>query len=283
MTPTTPHNNEALEALNALKKIYPVTSEFLVIEEALTRANQRASEEVEVRQMWDELDHFWRWIERAYFDKTLGVDMCLNVLVHSPVAPWNVDREAWDTRHKSYDADIDKVVAETKARAREVSPATVQGGEGLRKLHEDALRTIYKFGGHKNPTASLNAQAEARKAFETALTHPREQQREDEREVYGLDEAIDNLKDAKGSYCYLNERDIRHLHIVLEAARRYARQSSALKEKEPFKCPEGEGTCEPPTQSVDVNAVVDIEKLRLCNRPLYDDLVSRGIIQGGKG
>lgn len=74
------------------------------------------AERLAIETMWYELDHFWRWIERAHFDKTLGVKMCLNVLVHSPAAPWNVDREAWDTRHKSYDADIDRVVESSQAR-----------------------------------------------------------------------------------------------------------------------------------------------------------------------
>jgi hypothetical protein len=145
-----------------------------------TRANQRASEEVEVRQMWDELDHFWRWIERAYFDKTLGVDTCLNVLVHSPSAPWNVDREAWDTRHKSYDADIDKVVAETKARTSEVSPATVQDALDDVKFIRKELGRTWINQRQREVIEDIHARLHR---IETALTHPREQQREDEGDV----------------------------------------------------------------------------------------------------
>tara|TARA_B100000073_G_scaffold347991_2_gene364436 strand:- start:32721 stop:33320 length:600 start_codon:yes stop_codon:yes gene_type:complete len=63
----------------------------------------------DVREMYDMIDFFWRWIERAYFDKGLSVSECLGMLVHSPYAPWNNDREKWDTKHKSYDAEIDKV------------------------------------------------------------------------------------------------------------------------------------------------------------------------------
>lgn len=65
-------------------------------------------------EMVDQLDRFWRWIERAHFDDSLPVDMCLNMLVHSPYAPWNMDREKWDTSHKEYDAEIDRVVEQSK-------------------------------------------------------------------------------------------------------------------------------------------------------------------------
>lgn len=61
------------------------------------------------RKMYEMIDYFWRWIERAYFDKDLPTDMCVKMLVHSPYAPWNNDREKWDTKHKEYDAEIDKV------------------------------------------------------------------------------------------------------------------------------------------------------------------------------
>lgn len=68
----------------------------------------------EVRKMYDMIDFFWRWVERAYFDKDLSVNECLGMLVHSPYAPWNNDREKWDTKHKEYDAEIDRVCAEVQ-------------------------------------------------------------------------------------------------------------------------------------------------------------------------
>lgn len=41
--------------------------------------------------------------------------------------------------------------------------------------------------------------------------------------IEGLDDAIDNLKDASGKYCHLNEKDIFHLKMVIKAARAYSK------------------------------------------------------------
>lgn len=41
--------------------------------------------------------------------------------------------------------------------------------------------------------------------------------------IEGLEEAIDNLKDASGKYCHLNEKDIFHLKMVIKAARAYSK------------------------------------------------------------
>lgn len=38
--------------------------------------------------------------------------------------------------------------------------------EGLKREHDQALSDIYKYGGHKNPTASLSAQKRARDCFD---------------------------------------------------------------------------------------------------------------------
>ncbi|MBL4763489.1 MAG: hypothetical protein JKY93_12435 [Gammaproteobacteria bacterium] len=59
-------------------------------------------------------NYFWRWIERAHFSESLSAEGCVKTLVNSPYAPWNEDRESWDTKHLSYDAEIDKAIAEGK-------------------------------------------------------------------------------------------------------------------------------------------------------------------------
>jgi len=47
--------------------------------------------------------------------------------------------------------------------------------------------------------------------------------------VPNLESAIDNLKDAKGKYCELNEKDIRDLKTILDAARlQFARQKGGV-------------------------------------------------------
>lgn len=48
--------------------------------------------------------------------------------------------------------------------------------------------------------------------------------------VEGLDSAIDNLKDASGKYCQLNDKDIRDLRVILEAARLYHAMQKGAKE-----------------------------------------------------
>ena len=53
-----------------------------------------------VEEMYYAIDRVWRWVERAKWDKVLGMQNCIDTLIHNPIAPWNVDREAWDTRHK---------------------------------------------------------------------------------------------------------------------------------------------------------------------------------------
>ena len=70
--------------------------------------------DVELKDGIGKLDHFWRWIERAYFDKSLTLESCVKILVHSPYAPWEFNREKWDTSHKEYDAEIDAVIAKSK-------------------------------------------------------------------------------------------------------------------------------------------------------------------------
>lgn len=70
--------------------------------------------DVELQEAWDKLDFFWRWIERAYFDKNLSIMECVGCLAHSPYAPWNFDRESWNTKHKEYDADIEAVIEQSR-------------------------------------------------------------------------------------------------------------------------------------------------------------------------
>lgn len=149
----------------------------------------------------DKLDFFWRWIERAYFDKDLGVKECLGCLVHSPYAPWNFDREKWDTRHKDYDAEIDKVVAESKARPAAPQGRMVDVAE-LRKLasvwaeNDRAYEYVSLFLEHLAAQGHLNAPMP---------------------EIEGLNEAIDYFyKQIKPDYGQKSWFD-----PVIEAARAY--------------------------------------------------------------
>lgn len=46
--------------------------------------------------------------------------------------------------------------------------------------------------------------------------------------IEGVEDAVDNLKDAKGKYCQLNEKDVRDLQLVLQAARAYLKASEGV-------------------------------------------------------
>jgi len=93
--------------------------------------------------MWDDLDFFWRWIERAYFDKSLGVEECLGVLCHSPSAPWNKDRKLWDTKHKDYDSRINEAIIKSKEiNYEEIGPEIEDLQKELKRL-KNAIRGMY--------------------------------------------------------------------------------------------------------------------------------------------
>ena len=77
-----------------------------------------------VEAMYYAIDRVWRWIERAKWDKSLGMQNCIDTLIHNPMAPWNADRDAWNTRHKEYDQQIDDdIQAYIELKERREPPA----------------------------------------------------------------------------------------------------------------------------------------------------------------